>query len=118
MELILNWMKKKKFCKMTTKSSLNEFFRNSVSSLGITKNSCIINEEYEDISDPVQRAVVKFESHPSYSLIKNKITNSNHFKFEPKLLSDIELKFRLLNPKKATTHENIPPTILKLTSED
>ena len=96
---------------------LNEFFKNAVSTLGITENSFIINKEYENISDPVQRAIVKFESHPSISLIKNKITNRNNFKFEPVSLSDIELEIRLLNPKKATTHKNIPPKILKSSSE-
>ena len=60
---------------------------------------------------------MKFESHPSISLIKNKITNRNNFKFEPVSLSDIELEIRLLNPKKATTHKNIPPKILKSSSE-
>ena len=95
---------------------LNEFFKNAVSTLGITENCFIINKEYENISDPVQRAIVKFESHPSISLIKNKITNGNNFKFEPVSLSDIELEIRLLNPKKATTHKNIPPKILKSSS--
>ena len=32
-------------------------------------------------------------------------------------LSDIELEIRLLNPKKATTHKNIPPKILKSSSD-
>ena len=86
---------------------LNEFFRNAVSTLGITENSFLINEEYKNISDPVQRAIVKFESHPSISLIKNKITNENSFKFELVSLSDIELEIRLSNPKKATAYKNI-----------
>ena len=96
---------------------LSEFFKNAVSTLGITENSFIINKEYENISEPVQSAVVKFESYPSISLIKNKITNGNNFKFEPVSLSDIELEIRLLNPKKATTHKNIPPKILKSSCE-
>ena len=96
---------------------LNEFFKNIVSTLGITENSFIINEEYENISDPVQRAIVKFKSHPSISIIKNKITDGNNFKFGPVSLCDIELKIRLLNPKKATTHKNISPKILKSSSE-
>ena len=54
---------------------LNEFFKNTVSTLGITENSFIINEKYKNISDPFQHAIVKFESHSSISLIKNKITN-------------------------------------------
>ena len=96
---------------------LNEFFKNAVSTLSITENSFIISEEYKNISDPVQRAIVKFESHRSISLLKNKIKNGNNFKFEPVSLSDIELEIRLLNPKKATTHKNIPPKILKSSSE-
>ena len=96
---------------------LNEFFKNAVSNLGITENSLAINEEYKNISDPVERAIVKFESHPNISLIKNKITNRNNFKFEPVSLSDIELEIRLFNPKKATTHKNIPPKILKSSSK-
>ena len=38
---------------------LTEFF-NAVFTLGITENSFMINEEYENISDPVQRGIVKF----------------------------------------------------------
>ena len=96
---------------------LNEFFKNAVSTLYITETSFIINEEYKNISDPVQRAIVKFESHPSISLIKNKITNGNNFKFEPVSVTDIELAIRLLNPKRAKTHKNIPPKKLKSSSE-
>ena len=38
-------------------------------------------------------------------------------KFEPVSLSDILLEIRLLNPKKATAQKNIPPKILKSSSE-
>ena len=44
------------------------------------------------------------------------ILNFN-FKFEPVPLSDIELEIRLLNPKKAKAHKNIPLKILKSSSE-
>ena len=60
---------------------------------------------------------MKFESHPSISVIKNRITNGNNFKFEPVSLSDIELEIRFPNPKKATTHKNIPLKILKSSSQ-
>ena len=33
---------------------LNEFFKNAISTLGITENSFIINKEHENISDPVK----------------------------------------------------------------
>ena len=96
---------------------LNDFFKNAVSTLGITENSFTINEEYKNIFDPIQRAVMKFESHLSISVIKNRITNGNNFKFEPVSLSDIELEIRFPNPKKATTHKNIPLKILKSSSQ-
>ena len=76
---------------------LNEFFKNAVSTLGFTENSY-------NISYPVQRAIVKFESHTSISLIKNKITNGNNFKFQPVSLSDIKLEIRLLNPPNKQQH--------------
>ena len=56
---------------------LNEVFKNAVSTLGITKISFIINEEYKSISDPVQRAIVKFKSHLNVSLTKSKIQKRN-----------------------------------------
>ena len=52
-------------------SEIGEFFKNAISTLDITENSFVINEEYKNISDPVQRAFVKFEFHPSISLMKN-----------------------------------------------
>ena len=96
---------------------LNEIFQKAVSTLGITENSFVINEKYKNVFDQVQRAIVKFKSHPSISLIKNKITNSNNFKFKPAPLSDIELEIRLLNLRKTTTRKNNPPKKLKLSSE-
>ena len=49
---------------------LNKFFKNAVSTFSNAVSSLIINEEYKIISDRVQWAFVKFESHPSISLIK------------------------------------------------
>ena len=78
---------------------LNEFFKNALSTLGNAECSVII-KEYKNIFYLVWRAIVKLESHPSISLIKNKITNGNNFEFEPMSLSDIEFEIRFLNPKK------------------
>ena len=88
---------------------LNELFKNAVSTSGITENSFIINEKFENISNSDQHAIVKFESHPIISLIKKIIINGTNFKFEPVSLNDIELEIRLLSPKKTTTHNNISP---------
>ena len=99
---------------------LNEFFKDAVSILGITENYFIRNEDYKSISDPVQSAIVKFESHPSITLIKKILQclyKWKYFKFEPVSLSDVELEIRFLNPKKAMRNKNIPPKILKSSSE-
>ena len=60
---------------------------------------------------------MKFDFHPNICLIKNKTTKGNNFKFKPVSLSDFQLEIRLLSLKKATTHKNIPPKILKSSSE-
>ena len=87
---------------MTVKSP-KEFFKNAVSTLGITENSFIINEEYKNISDSVPQAIIRLESHPSISIIKNKTTDGNNFEFEPLILSDIEFEIRLLTQKSNNT---------------
>ena len=80
-------------------------------------NIKLVEEEVLQNDTKSPKSIVKFESHPSIYLIKNKIKNGNNLKFEPVSLSDIKLEIRLLNPQKATTHKNIPPKILKLSSE-
>ena len=60
---------------------------------------------------------MKFEIHPSILLIKNKIGNEKSFKFEAISVSDIEKEIKTINPKKETPSGNIPPKILKLSSD-
>ena len=84
---------------------------------GIIENYFMINEEYKNISNPIQQAIVKVESHPSSYLIKNKTANGNNFKLEPVLSSGIKSQIRLLNTKKETAHDNILSKILKSSSE-
>ena len=58
-----------------------------------------------------------YEIHPSILLIKNKIGNEKSFKLEAITVSDIEKEIKPINPKKATPSGNIPPIILKLSSD-
>ena len=46
-------------------------------------------------------------------LINENIENNQTFSFEAVDISDIEREIRNINPKKATTNNNIPPKILK-----
>ena len=65
----------------------------------------------------MEKAIKKYEIHPSILLIKNKIGNEKSFKFEAISVSDIEKEIKTINPKKATPSGNIPPKILKLSSD-
>ena len=49
-------------------------------------------------------------------IIKNKIKNTNTFCFEHVMLSNIKNEMKSLNPK-TTTHNNIPPKILRQSAE-
>ena len=97
--------------------TLNTFFKNAVSTLDINENSYIVNNESSTILDPVEKAIKKYEIHPSILLIKNKIGNEKSFKFEAISVSDIEKEIKTLNPEKATPSGNIRPKILKLSSD-
>ena len=50
-------------------------------------------------------------------LIKNKIRSTDTFRFQPVGLSDIQNEIKSLNPTRATTHNNIPPKILRQSVE-
>ena len=97
--------------------TLNTFFKNAVSTLDINENSYIVNNESSTILDPMEKAIKKYEVHPSILLIKNKIGNEKSFKFEAISVSDIEKEIKTLNPEKATPSGNIHSKILKLSSD-
>ena len=48
---------------------LNNFFKNAIASLNIHENKYIV-ESIENINDPVDKAIKKFEFHPSILLMK------------------------------------------------
>ena len=51
--------------------TVNTFLKNALSSLDINENSYIVNNESNTVLDPVERAIKKYEIHPSILLIKN-----------------------------------------------
>ena len=87
----------------------NSFFENAISNLKLNKNSFVINNEHKNIQDPIKKIFVIYQFHPSILIIKNKIKNTNTFRFKHVMLSDI----KSLNPNIATTHKDIPPKILR-----
>ena len=65
------------------------------------------------MKDPVTRAIGKFKTHPSVLIIKDKIFQGNKFSFTEVSQSEVEKEIKNLIVKKATTHKNIPPKVLK-----
>ena len=96
---------------------LNNFFKEAVSILDVNENSYIINCDSINISDPIEKAMSKYKFHPSILLIKGKVTNQDKFSFNPISKLEIQSEVQLINPKKATTSDRIPPKILKIISE-
>ena len=72
----------------------------------------LANNDSSTILDLVEKAIKKYEIHPSILLIKNKIGNEKSFKFEAVSVSDIEKEIKTINLKKATPSGNIPPKYL------
>ena len=98
---------------------LNNFFKNAVASLNIHENKYIV-ENIENINDPVDKTIQKFEFHPGILLIKNKIgekVSPNLFSINEVTKAEVLKEVNLINNKKATASNTIPPNILKISSE-
>ena len=59
----------------------------------------LANNDSSTILDLVEKAIKKYEIHPSILLIKNKISNKKSVKFEAIRVSDIEKEIKTINPK-------------------
>ena len=70
--------------------TLNSFFENAFSSLKLNENSFVINNEHRNIQDPIEKIIVKYQFHPRIFIIKNKIENTDTFRFKHVILSDIK----------------------------
>ena len=91
---------------------LNKFFQNATKGLQINGNSYIIDTDSNEINS-VQKAINKYRNHPSVLLTKSKLKNIPSFSFNEVGLSEIERELNLINPRKATTSNSIPPIVLK-----
>ena len=98
------------------RESMNEFSVTVTDSLGIIEN--FIDENPTDqVTDPVEKTVKKFSNHPSILKIKGHHQNAGPFGFQKVAPGTVDKEVKNLNPKKATTHKNIPPKILKSNSD-
>ena len=96
--------------------TMNEFFVTVTDYLGINENSNYENAT-EGIIDPVDKAVRKFSNHLSILKIKGHFQNAGSSYILTVTPDAVVKEVRNLNPKKATTHKNIPPKILKSNSD-
>ena len=96
---------------------LNKFFKNTVSTLHIKENRLITNRSPDGITDPIDKVINKFKSHPSILLIQKHLTDHDVFSFKTVEIGDIEKEINNINPKRTTTSNSIPPKILKKSSK-
>ena len=89
---------------------LSNFFENAIRSLEINENSYIVHTDSNEVNS-VEKAI----NHPSGLLIKSTLKNIPSFSFNELALSEIERELNLINPRKATTSNGIPPKLLKST---
>ena len=92
--------------------AFNKYFIATVSSLAITENKDLLTDN-SDIDDPVEKAVKKFENHPSILDIQQNVAVSSVFTFTEVNGAEILLEINDLDDKKAGTFMNIPAKRLK-----
>ena len=93
----------------------NTFFVNIVPSLGIE-----IDQQYlsnvSNISDPVEKAIKKYQKYPSISIINkvvSSVENEASFSFTCVTVDDISKEIKRLDIKKATQENDIPTNVIK-----
>ena len=60
--------------------TLNQYFRTALNSLDITENKSLLAET-ENLKDPVEIAIKKFENHPNVLSVKETININELFQF-------------------------------------
>ena len=80
--------------------------------MGVTENKDLLTDN-SDIDDPVEKAVRKFENHPSILDIRRNVSVSSLFTFTEVDAAEILLEINDLDDKKAGTFMNIPAKRLK-----
>ena len=90
-----------------------EYFNNIVNNLDIPDNAEFINHANILITDNVEKAILKYDHHPSIMKIKEKNLNTSMFKFKHTTLHNINNIILELDIKKATFRNGIPTKLLK-----
>ena len=78
---------------------MNDYFVNITETLGISKDAGNVSPIIED-TDPVERAIRKYRSHPSIQRIRANVSLANEFDFQKTSVMEVEQQIRKLKPKK------------------
>ena len=87
-------------------------FNSIVSSLGIAENKYAVQKNIPS-SEPIDKAIIKFQFHPSILLIRSKINTSNSFSFTEIETDDVDKEISFLNSKKFGTQNDVPANACK-----
>ena len=93
-----------------TAEVLNNFFSNIVKRLKIPEYENL-DRNFENVEDPVLRAILKYKNHPSITVIKEKAKNSV-FSFYEVDKDKIKKEINRLNKNKASQKSDIPIKII------
>ena len=99
-----------------TATILNNFFSNIVKKLEIEPYETNDNI-FQNISDPVLQAIIRYRDHPSITAINKKCDASSHFTFPKVSEEDILKEISNLKVNKATQGTDIPTKIIKENSD-
>ena len=92
------------------------FFENAVKALDINPKDLTLGNT-NNLSDPIEIAIKKFESHPSIQVIRENVSVTEKFEFEYVNKDNIIQEINNLDKNKSGTFGNIPSDRLKEVSE-
>ena len=96
----------------TIAETFNAFFIDAVSSLSIEENRALLDDVSEE-TDPIRKAVKKFQHHPSILSIKKRVQTSDKFSFCDVDCEEMINEINNLDAKKSGTFMDIPTKRLK-----
>ena len=94
----------------------NHHFASITDSLRISSSDSVLLPK-DSVLDSVDKAVRKYDAHPSICKIRENIKFTKKFEFSEVSTSDIAVQIKQLNSKKASPVDSIPVRILKENSD-
>ena len=91
-------------------NTFSDFFDKTSKSNSISGETC-------NLTDPIKKATLKFENHPSVKRIREKVNTIDDFSFKSLTILELQEEIISLNRTKNGTFGNIPAKIVKDTSD-